>query len=313
MVDITLIKKLDIFKPLNTRDLEKIAKIIDLRKIKKGEYLFKQGDLRNEFFIVLSGQIKLSQNNNKNEEGWAILKKDDFICANALIDFKSAHTQSAFAIEDAEILIIKGIEFKKMAEKEKKINDAILKYLIRGLNEHLRHSTNKLVTVYKTGQIASEETDLENAGGKILKIILQVIKAKKAVFAVYDKYKNASVILTTEGFSKSEEIKGKKIPLIGDGVMRYLFSHEGIYKTMPEDGSLLKEYKVQKAIASPMIFDREVVGMILLGDKISGEFSINNEILLKLITAQIAGSVYWAGKREEQKAEEEMGRTYISH
>lgn len=313
MTDIKILKNITIFKPFSNSELEAIAKIINFRKIKKGEYLFKQGGQRNEFFVIVSGRIKLSQSNTKNEEGWAILKRDDFICANALIDYKSFHHQAAFAIEDGEILTIDGAGYKNLTKKNGKINDVMLSYLISGLNEHLRHSTNKLVTLYRTGQIASSEMDIEEAGKKILKIILQVIKVKRAVFLIFDKYKNASVILATVGFSKSDEIKGKKIFLDNDGMMKEIFRTKEIYKSKQADNFVKDNYKVEQAIASPMMFDGQVIGAILLGDKISGEFSINNEILLRLITNQIAAVVYRTEKRTEQKAEEEMRRTYISH
>lgn len=313
MTDIKILKNITIFKPFSIAELEKIAKIITLRKIKKGEFLFKQGDQRNEFFIIVSGQIKLAQSNTKNEEGWAILKRDDFICANALIDYKSFHHQAAIAVEDGEILAINGAGYKNLAKKNGSINNVVLSYLISGLNEHLRHSTNKLVTLYKTGQIASSQMNLEEAGKKILKSILQVIKAERAVFSIFDKYKKASVILATVGFSRGNEIKGKKIFLDNDEVMKEIFKTKEIYKSKPADNFLEVTYRVAQAIASPMIFDGQIIGMILLGDKISGKFSINNEILLRLITNQIAEVVYRSGKKEEQKAEEEMRRTYISH
>lgn len=316
MINTSLLKNIDVFKKLTSQEINKLAKIISIKEIEKGECLFKKGDLRKEFYIVLTGHIKLSQSTNKNEMGWAILKSQDFICANALINPRTRHEQNACAVEESEILVIRGVDYLNLIKNNKNINSVILGGLIIGLNDRLKHSTNKLVTLYKTGQVTAEEEDLLKIAKQTLKIIVSIIKAKKAVFTFINKYKNENVILATEGYSKSSDISGKTISMKDDKIMDDIIENKGIYRSEKvEDDSLFLEsiYKMDNALGVPLAVNNKVIGMILLGDKITGNFSINNEILLQLISDQIAGAVYKAEEEKELKAAEELKRIYISN
>ncbi|MFH1029823.1 MAG: cyclic nucleotide-binding domain-containing protein [bacterium] len=316
MINTSLLKNIDIFKKLTIQEIKKLAKIVNIKKIEKGECLFTKGNLRKEFYVVLSGHIKLSQSSIKNEMGWAVLKSQDFISANALINPKTRHEQNACAVEESEVLVIRGDDYIKLAKNNKNINGVVLSGLIIGLNDRLKHSTNKLVTLYKTGQITSNEEDIIKIAKQTLKAVLSIIKAKKAVFTFINKYKNENSILASEGYVKSSDIAGKSISLKDDKIIGNIILNKGIYRSEKiEDESLFLEsiYKMDNALGAPLIFNNKVIGMILLGDKITGNFSINNEILLQLISDQIAGAIYRAEEEKELKAAEELKRIYISN
>lgn len=314
MVKANLLKNIALFKRLNDQELDKLSKIINIKKVKKSDYLFKKGEKRKEFYIIVSGQIKLSQSNVKSEEGWSILKENDFISAHALLDSSTKHQQTAIIMEDSEVLAIKGEEYKTLINRNEHISNVISNELISGLNERLRHSTNKLVALYKTGQIVASEEKLADIAEETLKVIVSIIKIQKAIFSVYDKYKDESVILATAGFDKDEDLGNKRIKVKEDKVVAEMLDKRGIFKSIDKENIILKtNYHMEEALGCPMIFDGKFVGMILLGDKTESEFSVNNEILLRLITDQIAGAVYRAQKQDEAKAEEEIRRTYISH
>ncbi len=316
MINESVLKNVDIFSELKVNEISKLAKIIKLKKVKKGDYLFKKGDKRTDFFVVLSGYIKLSQSNNKNEEGWAILKVQDFICANALIKPGSIHAQTAFAVEDSELLSISGSSYVKLVKNNEHISNVVLSGLITGLNDRLKHSTNKLVALYKTGQITANEEKLKDIAHETLKVLTNVIKARKAVFTVIDKYKNENIILATVGYKKSDDVANKVIKMSEDKVMGEAYEKRKVFRS---DGDwefslfLKSIYKIEKSLAVPLVFNNKVIGMILLGDKEGSAFSINNEVLLQLIANQIAGAVYRAEEEQEIKAAEELKRIYISN
>lgn len=315
MINESVLKNVDIFSNLKANEISKLAKIIKLKKVKKGDCLFKKGDKRTDFFVVLSGHIKLSQSNNKNEEGWAILKAQDFICANALINPGSLHMQTSFAVEDSELLSMSGSSYARIVKNNEHINNVVLSGLIAGLNDRLKHSTNKLVALYKTGQITANEEGLKDIARETLKVLTNIIKIKKAVFTVIDKYKNENIILAAEGYKKSEDIANKVIKMSDDKVISEACSTRKLFRSYGEGEFhlfLASIYKMEKALGVPLIFNNKVIGMILLGDKKNGEFSVNNEVLLQLIANQIVGAVYRAEEEKDVKAVEELKRIYVS-
>ena len=53
------------------------------------------------------------------------------------------------------------------------------------------------------------------------------------------------------------------------------------------------------------------VGIILLADKINGEFSTANSLVLQIITSQIAFALEEAFSHEKEQVREELHRKYI--
>lgn len=314
MVLLNILKNIELFNSLETQELDKIREISNIKKVKKKEYLFKKGDLRNDFFIILSGRIKLSQNEDKKEAGWAILAQNDFISACSLVFPSSKHQQTAFAIEDSELLVINGEEYKNLSKKNIYLDKVIMTGLTVGLNDRLKHSTNKLLALYQTGKITANEESIENVAKKTLKVILNIIKAQKGIFCIFNKYKKENIILAAEGFSDETKMLHKKIPLKDDKLMKKVLEGKKIYiLNKTENEALSSIYKIEKALAVPLIFDDTVIGLILIGNKLYGDFSENNEMLIELIANQISGAIYRAERQSEIRADEELKRVYISH
>ena len=79
MVNISELKKQILFEDISNSELEKLAKVIKEVSLKKGEFLFKEGEDTKGIYMIRSGKIEI---NMVTPDGWkqtlAVLSTGNF-------------------------------------------------------------------------------------------------------------------------------------------------------------------------------------------------------------------------------------------
>ncbi|MEK7742232.1 MAG: cyclic nucleotide-binding domain-containing protein, partial [Nitrospirota bacterium] len=79
MVNISELKKQILFEDISNSELEKLAKVIKEVSLKKGEFLFKEGEDTKGIYMIRSGKIEI---NKVTPDGWkqtlAVLSTGNF-------------------------------------------------------------------------------------------------------------------------------------------------------------------------------------------------------------------------------------------
>jgi len=309
MIDTKIIQNIPVLNGLSEPELQVLSKIITVKKYKKGELLFEKGEARRSFFIVLSGQVHIFRLFNNEVQTLAILGKHNFAVESALRNYKQSHAHSGEVIERGDMIEIRGKDFVKMSEDYPQIANKIYGNIISNLTNRLHHTNNKLITIFSTGKIASTYDDLDNLTELTLNIILQIIKANKALFVLYQPEIGRAVIHDARGYKSNQRIKNQKIDLFKDPILGQIYRSKRelmITKDMFRRRKTLKTpYSSQSMLGVPMLVGNRVVGAILLGDKDRNrDFSYNNQILLGIIARQIVLPVAMAGSAEELKSQQ---------
>src|SRR5689334_7113758 len=87
MVDIALLKKVQLFEGLNSAQLAKVAGISQARSLEVGSPIFKEGENGTEMFIIESGKVRISkQVPGVGEEALAILEPGAFFGEMAVVE-----------------------------------------------------------------------------------------------------------------------------------------------------------------------------------------------------------------------------------
>lgn len=315
MVESNIIKNIPVFAGLKNDELETLASICQIKKTISGEKLFQTGDSRKNFYVILSGKIKIFRLLKEEEEVIAYMDKNNFIVESALVDPKLKHTHHGKIMEPGEILIIEGNDFLKLAAKQPVIANQIYGNIVVNLTERLHHANNKLVTVYSTGKIASTYANIYNLLPLLLETILTVIKAKKAFFALYKPFEDKIVIQEAIGFGDNQAIKNISLKLRNEPFLGKIYeTGEDIFLTTEQskiDKSLKRSYLGENALGVKVQAGHKNIGAIVLADKKGEDFNFNNQILLNIISRQIATAVLAAEKSEDKKLGEELHRVYI--
>ena len=315
MVEIKLVKNVPVFAGLKNDELESLASICQIKKTSVGEKLFRAGDGRKTFYVILSGKIKIFRLLNEEEEVIAYMDKNNFVVESALVDPKLKHTHHGEIMEPGEILTIEGNDFLKLAAKQPALANRVYGNIVVNLTERLHHANNKLVTVYSTGKIASTYANIYNLLPLLLETILTVIKAKKAFFALYKPFEDKIVIQEAIGFGDNQAIKNLALKLRNEPFLGKIYeTGEDIFLTTEQsktDKSLKRPYLGENALGVKVQAGQKNIGAIVLVDKKGENFNYNNQILLNIISRQIATAVLAAEKFEDKELGEELHRVYI--
>ncbi|MDZ7798964.1 MAG: cyclic nucleotide-binding domain-containing protein [Patescibacteria group bacterium] len=302
MINIKELKKITLFKNLKPDELAEIAKISKIKETKKDQELFKAGDKRQEFFIVLSGFLRISREIRDEKQTLAFMSTNNFAVESSLVDPKLKHSHFGEIIEAGKILIIKGKDFIKLRNTNPDLTNKIYGNILKNLTERLHHANNKLLTVYSTGRIASTYANIYNILSLILESILTIIKANQAFFVLFKPLQNKAVIQEATGYKKNQEIKNLNISLDKDPFLYEIFkSGEDIFidrEDFKKDKKWHLPYLKNSALGVKVKAGKDILGAIVIVDKKEENFSYNNQILLNIISRQIASAISTAERLE---------------
>lgn len=305
MIDVARIKSIPLFSELTGAQLSVIANMASGRSVKKGDALFKAGDPRATFFVVLSGAVHIYRQFEDEVQTLAILGKNEFAVETALVDPTLKHEHVGEVLLDGELLEIQGSAFREASKQHLETTSRIYAEIIENLSKRLHHANNKIVTIYSTGKIAATYSDLDNLTDLLLTTILEIISAKRALFALFDPLTSKAVIREAKGYENDQTMKNLDIPLTKDPILgtihqsrQNLVITEEQYKREP---ALHTKYASRNMLGVPLYVQNRVIGAILLGDKEGGEeFSYNNQILLSIIAKQVVLAVVSAEASEKR-------------
>ncbi len=138
------LKENPLFSNLIDVTLNNITTGLKSRKWKKGDEFFSTNDTSENFYIIISGRIKIFQINHETGRELTVflLQKHDVFDIISLLDQKKRSTNFK-AIDDAEILSAPMDTVRNWVEEYPEINKALLPYLgsrMRMLEETLTES-----------------------------------------------------------------------------------------------------------------------------------------------------------------------------
>jgi CRP/FNR family cyclic AMP-dependent transcriptional regulator len=125
-----LIAAVPLFAGFNRREIEAVGRLMDEIDVKAGRVLMREGASGREFFIVVSGGVRVERNGRKVNE----LGTGDFLGEIALID-GGPRTATAIATEPCRLLVLGVGSFRTLVSKYPTVQGKIMKALAERLRE----------------------------------------------------------------------------------------------------------------------------------------------------------------------------------
>ena len=135
-IDIELLANSEIFRDLSDDELAKVAQIAEVRALKWGEFVFREGDDGDRLYLIVKGAVRISRDvPGTGEEAITVLKKGACFGEMAMLD---PSTRSADAIVDSrcELVTIARDDFE------------VLRAIIRLLSARLRSTNENLKSIF---------------------------------------------------------------------------------------------------------------------------------------------------------------------
>lgn len=154
-----------LFAGLDRDALRGIARTLRVRRFRRGEVLFHEGDPGDALFIVASGAVKVVVPSEEGGEAiLATLRRGEFLGELALLD-GAPRSASAIALEATEALALPRDQFRALADTEPAIRDALLAALATELRRLTAHVA-ELHFLDLTGRLAARLARLAEEHGE---------------------------------------------------------------------------------------------------------------------------------------------------
>lgn len=130
-----ILHKVPLFSVLDERELRELASVGQMRRIRKDEIIFQQGDPGRHFFIIVHGKVRIYLQDPRGREViLVVLGDEEFFGEMALLDGQS-RSASAQAMTETRAFTIAHEDFYHFLEEGK---PAVALKLLRFLSQRLR-------------------------------------------------------------------------------------------------------------------------------------------------------------------------------
>ncbi len=131
----SVLKRVPLFSKIEDKELEKIAEISHLKKYRKDEDIFSEGEVGDALYILVSGVVKVFRTSSDGRiKTLALLQKGDFLGEMAILE-KEIRSANVRAVEDAEMLVINRRDFEASLTTNPQIAFKIMETLCARLRD----------------------------------------------------------------------------------------------------------------------------------------------------------------------------------
>jgi CRP-like cAMP-binding protein len=141
--------------------LEKLIPLVERVHLNEQDYLFRQGDLAENFFMLNRGKVLLEQRiSDKMTVSIESIRPGYSIGWSGMmsggLEPYSRYTSDAICTEPSELFAISGEELNNVLDEDHDMGYMLCRRLIRVISRRLRHRTEQFVRIIK------QHPDIEN-------------------------------------------------------------------------------------------------------------------------------------------------------
>ncbi len=153
-IDESLIKKLQklsLFKGLDLNVIKDLAELCNYKNIKKGKTVIKEGDLGDELFIIVSGEIEIQKRTLQNEPYTVVTMSADetplYVGELAMID-RDKRSATVVTKRDCDCLVLKRKDFIMYGDSNPRVGLILTRAIALQLAQRLRRTNDDVITLF---------------------------------------------------------------------------------------------------------------------------------------------------------------------
>ncbi|HON55445.1 MAG TPA: Crp/Fnr family transcriptional regulator [bacterium] len=125
---IGILKNVSIFNQLDDENLELLSKKFVFQKIPKDTVIFKENDLGNQMFVIISGVVEVFKEYRKKRKTLALLKRNDFF-GEISVFTSLPRTASVQTLSNSEIIVLDQSDLINIIKNNYKFSLNLIKVL----------------------------------------------------------------------------------------------------------------------------------------------------------------------------------------
>ncbi|MFC1489231.1 Crp/Fnr family transcriptional regulator [Thermodesulfobacteriota bacterium] len=154
MVEVKEIKKMGLFKGFSEAQLEKLSKITNLKKFKKGDQIYQRGSKANRIYVVTKGMVSLNRLEPGEKVGISFEKREKGELFGAACFMKpQEYTLTAVCMEDSEVMAIDADKLFDLCERDPELGYKFLKEIATIYFERYKSAKRQVHEMVKTPTI----------------------------------------------------------------------------------------------------------------------------------------------------------------
>ncbi len=205
------LSKFPLFSGISEDYLKNIEKISLLKRYKRGDNIFLEGDKGEGFFLVISGMVKIYKLSPEGKEHVLNIVGPGEIFAEAVLFYKDEYPAYADSLSDSELLFLDKESFLRFIKETPDIAMRMLEIF----SNRLRKLTNII-----------EEISLKNVSARLAKYLVELsVKKNSNSFELDEKKRDLALKIGTVSETLSRtlkrfkeegiiEIKGRRIRIL---------------------------------------------------------------------------------------------------
>lgn len=151
-MDLTFLKKVELFKTLTQQELKEVASYLKTQKFKKDDILVTEDEIGNEMFILYQGEVDISKKMSMIDDQEKIDKtfvrltsdKADYFGEVGLLG-NQKRTANCIARTDGQLYCFQNKDFNKIAKLHPQIGMKIMMVIAQKLARHLERTNQDVL------------------------------------------------------------------------------------------------------------------------------------------------------------------------
>ena len=311
------LQSITIFSNFSESELKIIEPILVAQDYHSGRTVYASGEPSENLYIVAAGSVVITHELEKDIVTLARLSVGYFFGERGLLDEKQKHSSEARAeIDKTKILKLSKDAFTKLRLSNPEIALKIMEGIASVLSERLTEDTTRIAIISSISDLVNDPDNLNNIKSlshEILSITLRAIPVRGAFLGIYKKHEpNQIEVLASIGTTPKE--LPSTLPIDSDPYLNKLHTEDGeivlTSNTYKDQEKVF--YAKRNLLGRSITVEGDNIGLIILADKTTGEFSNQNRLLLQIIAGQISFVLEEARLRKEKTEQEELKREYVA-
>ncbi len=311
------LKRIALLQAMDDTALARLATVLEPREFADGQRVFQEGDPGDGMYFIVSGAVRIEKQTGAGagvHKTLAILEAGDYFGEMTLFDQQS-RSASAAASGVTHTLRLSTAAFGALHSGAGQAGLSVLFAMIRTAGDRIRRLNAQVVVYDEIGKAIGESKTLDQLLDVVLRQLSHATQADWGLVVLRSQFSDrlevrGTVNLALTAGQQEEVTSGKAFlaPALRETQGRLVadLAAEEPFRSCGRLG-----FETSPLLLMPVSVADQVLGLIVLGGRQPGQFTLNDLNLARGVARQAAQAILNARHREEEQARARHGRQFV--